>query len=342
MKLSAIAAAIAAPMPPDVADREIDALCSPAEATENDIVFLSSPKYREWVEASRAGVVIVKEGVSFTGKICLSVADPYVGYARVAQLFEDCSPLFGEGVASTACVDPTARVHETVSIGPGTVIGARVTIDARCRIGANCVIERDVAIDTDSRIDSGAIIRWKCVLGKRVIVQSGAVIGSDGFGNALQDGVFVRIPAFGVVILEDDVDIGANTTVDRGNFDPTLIGKGVKIDNLVQVAHNVSIGENSAVAAQAGISGSTHIGKKVIIAGQAGFVGHIEIGDGAFVGAQSGVSKGVIPGAKVTGYPARDFMTMRRIDAAQQALPQLIKDVKKLKRRVESLTDGKN
>jgi UDP-3-O-[3-hydroxymyristoyl] glucosamine N-acyltransferase len=173
-----------------------------------------------------------------------------------------------------------------------------------------------------------------------VIIQSGAVIGSDGFGNANDGPVYRRIPAFGNVVIEDDVDIGANTTVDRGNFEPTTIRRGVKIDNLVHVAHNVIIGEDTAIAAQTGISGSTKIGNRVIIAGQAGFVGHITIGDGSFIGAKAGISKSVAPGEKVTGYPARDFMTMRRIEAAQASLPALLKEIKQMKKEIDQLKNS--
>jgi UDP-3-O-[3-hydroxymyristoyl] glucosamine N-acyltransferase len=181
------------------------------------------------------------------------------------------------------------------------------------------------------------VIRYDSVIGDRVVIQSGAVIGSDGFGNAREKGVFIRIPAFGNVIIGDDADIGANTTIDRGNFEPTIIGNGVKLDNLIHIAHNVVVGDHTAMAAQTGISGSTRIGKRVLIAGQVGSVGHIEIGDDSFIGAKAGISKSVPAGAKITGYPARDLMTMRRIEAAQQELPRLLKEIKTLKKQVAAL-----
>jgi len=337
MKLSEIATRIGA-MLKDGGDAEIVGIASPESATDGHITFVSDPKYADQAKACAAAAVIVKKGDAFPEKVCLEVDDPYVGYALVAQLFEDVTPLFGEGVHPSAIVDKTAVVDKTASIGPGTVIGTGVHIGANCRIGANCVIERGVSVGESTRIDSGAILRHGTQIGSRVIIQSGAVLGSDGFGNARgKDGVFVRIPCFGNVVIEDDADIGAGTTIDRGNFEPTVIGKGVKLDNLIHIAHNVTIGENTAIAAQTGISGSTKIGKRVIIAGQVGFVGHINIGDDSFVGAKAGVSKSVEPGTNVTGYPARDIMTMRKIEAASSRLPDLLKEVKKLRGEVDEL-----
>ena len=337
MRLSSITCVLGISLPEEAADAEIDALRSPEEAGERDIVFCTNPEYNAAIEASRAGCVIVQQGRRFDGKICLEVDDPYVAYARVAQLFEDRSPIFGSGIAPTAFIDPSAVIAVTASIGPGSVIGARVVIGENCRIGARCVIEKGCTVGADCRIDSGAVIRYGTVIGNRVTIQSGAIVGSDGFGNAREEGVFIRIPAFGNVVIGDDAEIGANTTIDRGNFAATVIGKGVKLDNLIHVAHNVTIDEHSAMAAQTGISGSTRFGKRVIVGGQAGFVGHIDIGDDAFIGAQAGVSKSVEAGAKVTGYPARDLMTVRRIEAAEQQLPQLIKEIRQLRKQVQSL-----
>ena len=324
-------------MPEGVADFEISSIKSPQQATESDLIFLSSLKYREEIEASKSRAVITKKGERIPGKICLGVDDPYLGYAITAQLFEDTSPLFGEGISKHAFIDPDTQIHPSVSVGPSTVIGPGVIIGENCRIGAGCVIERNTIIGSGCRIDSKVVVRWGSVIGNRVIIQSGAVIGSDGFGNARDGSRFVRIPTFGNVIIEDDADIGAGTTIDRGNFEPTLIGRGVKIDNLVHLAHNVAIGEDSAMAAQVGISGSTKVGKRVIIGGQAGFVGHIEIGDDSFVGAKAGVSKGIAPKSTITGYPARDLMTMRRIEAAQVSLPSLLKEVKRLRNEIQEL-----
>ncbi len=326
-------------LPEGMGEENIKTIASPESADKDDIVFLADSRFRAAVEASRAEFVIVKRGERIRNKTCLEVDDPYVGYAKVAQLFEDRSPVFNEGISEDAVIDPTAKIDKTVSVGPGTVIGANVIIGQYCRIGACCVIEKQCTIGDHCRIDSGAVVRYGTVIGNRVIIQSGAIIGSDGFGNARENGKFIRIPAFGNVVIHDDAEIGANTTIDRGNFSATIIGKGVKLDNLIHVAHNVIIDEHTAIAAQTGISGSTRIGKRVLIGGQAGFVGHIEIGDDSFIGAKAGVSKSVEAGAKITGYPARDLMTMRRIEASLQELPRLLKEIKELQNKVNELQE---
>jgi UDP-3-O-[3-hydroxymyristoyl] glucosamine N-acyltransferase len=342
MKLSVIAEHIGAVLPQGCGDVEVLGVSSPESASADMVTFVSDAKYTDKAKTCAACAVIVRKGSAIPEKSCLEVDDPYVGYALVAQLFEDVSPLFGAGIHPRAAVDPSASIDKSASVGPGTVIGPNVKIGANSRIGANCVIERGVCVGESTRIDSGAVVRYDTVIGSRTVIQSGAVIGSDGFGNARdKDGKFIRIPCFSNVVIGDDADIGACTAIDRGNIEPTVIGNGVKLDNLIQIAHNVTLGDDTAVAAQAGISGSVRVGKRVIIAGQAGFVGHIEIGDDAFVGAQAGLTKDVAPGSKVTGSPAREFMTMRKIDAACNQLPDLLREVKALRAELETLKGGK-
>ena len=337
MKLVELARALDTTVDEAWASYEISGLSTPIEADEQSVIFLSDAKYREAVELSRARVVIAVPGTHFENKVVVSVKDPYVGFARAGQLFEDLSPLFGRGRSPSSFIDPSAQVDASVSVGPLSVVGAKSVVGKGTVIGAGVVIENGSMIGRDCRIDSGAVIRRCSVIGNNVIIQSGAVIGSEGFGNAREGSTWVRIPHFGNVIIEDGAEIGANTTIDRGALGATTIGKGVKIDNLVMIAHNVTVGENSAIAAQTGIAGSTKIGRRVILAGNAGFVGHIEVGDDAFVGAKAGVSKSVPAGGKVTGYPARDIMTMRRIEAAQTQLPNLLKEVRALRKRIEEL-----
>jgi UDP-3-O-[3-hydroxymyristoyl] glucosamine N-acyltransferase len=321
--------------PSEFTDLEITAISSPARSTESTITFLNDTKYREAITACSSPAVVVRTGEHIEGKLCIEVDDPYVAFARLGHLFENTDPVFGMGIHSTAVVDPSAVIDPTAAIGPYTVIAAEVTVGCGTVIGAHCVIEKASRIGEQCRIDSGAVIRRDVIIGNRVIVQSCAVIGSEGFGNARQHDRFIRIPSFGTVVIEDDAEIGACTTIDRGALEDTVIGKGVKIDNLVQIAHNVTIEENSAIAAQSGLSGSTHVGKCVLIGGQAGFSGHNRIGDRAFIGAKAGVSKDVDAGAKVTGYPARDLMKMRRIEASMQHLPSVIKDIREIKKRIE-------
>jgi UDP-3-O-[3-hydroxymyristoyl] glucosamine N-acyltransferase len=315
----------------------IERIADPQEADARAITFVSNPRYLPLAEQSKANVVIVAKGKPVVGKICLEVDDPYAGCAKVAQLFEDRSPLFDGPVHPTAIIHPSAAVHETAFVGPCSIVGKKCRIGKGTVIGAHCVIENGTVVGEDCRVDSGVVIRRECTIGNRVIIQSGAVIGGEGFGNAREAGRWLRIPSFGTVVIEDDAEIGACTTVDRGTFGPTVIGKGVKLDNLIMVAHNVTIGEHTAVAAQAGISGSTHIGKRVIVGGQVGFVGHLSIGDDVFVGAQAGVAKGVGKGGKVTGAPARDLMTMRRIEAAQLSLPELVREVRRLRKELDEI-----
>ncbi len=323
MKLGTIADSIGAQLDAGLRDVEINRISSAAGADESSITFLSNPRFLDETLASKAGVVIVKKGMPIEGKICLEVGDSYVGYAFVARLFEDASPAFGSGISDSAVIDKTAKIGSGISVGPKSVIGACCEIGDNTEIAASCVIERGVKIGANCRIDSGAVIRRDVQMGSRVIIQSGAVIGSEGHANAFDRGRWVRIPCFGTVIIEDDVEIGANTTIDRGNFEPTIIRCGARLDNLTHIAHNVEIGAHSAFAAQVGIAGSTKVGHHVMLAGQAGIADHLNIGDGAFVAAQAGVSKDVPAGLKVTGTPARPLMEQRRIDAALSDLPKL-------------------
>jgi UDP-3-O-[3-hydroxymyristoyl] glucosamine N-acyltransferase len=338
VKLSRIAQHLGCAVDPAYADVDISDISDPQGAGERSVTFVSDPSYLPLAGASRAKAVIVKPGCVLGGKILLEVKDPYLACAKVAQLFEDTTPLFDGPVHHTSIIHPSASVHESVFVGPYSVVGKGCRVGRGTVIGAHCVVENGSAVGEDCRIDSGAVIRRQCVIGNRVIIQSGAVIGGEGFGNARQDdGRWIRIPSFGAVIIEDDAEIGANTTIDRGTFGPTVIGKGAKIDNLVMVAHNVTIGEHTAIAAQAGLSGSTSIGKRVMIAGQAGFAGHFSVGDDAFVGAQAGVAKGVEKGGKVTGTPARGLMAQRRVEAAQLRLPELVKEMRRLRSEIAEL-----
>jgi UDP-3-O-[3-hydroxymyristoyl] glucosamine N-acyltransferase len=337
VKLAAIAKALQCALPGNAGDIDITRISSPEDADSSCITFIAHPKYREAVALCKADVVFIKKGDTLTGKICLEVDDPYCAFAKTGQLFEDVSPLFEGPVHAAAIIHPTAKLGEGVAVGPFSVIGAHCSIGKTTVIGANCVIENGSTIGEQCRIDSGAVVRRNCRVGNRVIIQSNAVIGSEGFGNARDGEVWVRIPSFGEVIIEDGAEIGANSTIDRGALGPTVIGKGVKIDNLVQIAHNVFIDDNTAIAAQAGLAGSMKIGKRVMIGGQAGFAGQFTVGDDAFIGAQAGVSKAVKKGEHVTGYPARDLMTMRRIEAAQHYLPELLKEVKRLRREIEAM-----
>jgi UDP-3-O-[3-hydroxymyristoyl] glucosamine N-acyltransferase len=337
VKLSVIAGVLGCSVSEDMAHVEITKIASPEQADECCITFVSNPKFQEAALKSSAPVVIVKMGVQLQGKYCLEVADPYCGFAKVAQLFEDTSPAFGPGIHPTAYIDATATVHPSAHIGPLSIVGPGSVVGEATVLGAHTVIENNVRIGSGCRIDSHVVIRRECIVGNRVIIQSGAIIGGEGFGNAREGDHWIRIPSFGTVIIEDDAEIGANTTVDRGALNPTIIGNGVKIDNLVMIAHNVVVGENSAIVSQAGLAGSTIIGNRVVIGGQAGFAGHLSVGDDAFIGAQAGVSNNVEAKAKQTGTPSRDLMTMRRIDGAQHQLPEALREIKRLRKELDEI-----
>jgi len=321
--------------PGAVADTEIMGISSLDLAKSGEVTFISNTKFADRLNSIKASAVILPEQITdFSGSAIL-VKDPYLAYAKTAQLFENSEPVFDAKIHESAVIDSTAKISEGCSVGPLSVIGKGSEIGSNTVISASSVIENSVQIGENCRIDSGVIIRSGTVIGDRVIIQSGTVIGSEGFGNAMDGEKFVRIPCFGNVVIEDDVEIGANVTIDRGNFTATFISKGTRIDNLVMIAHNVEIGKNCAMAAQVGISGSTELGDSVILAGQVGLAGHLKIGDRSFVGAKAGVSKSVEPDSKITGYPARDLMKTRRIEAAQMYLPEMRKQLKKIEKKLK-------
>lgn len=338
MKLSKIVQALNCVLPEGVDEREIKRISSFKNADSDCITFLAKSKFRKEAQECLACAILIKKEDVVDGKINIIVNDPYLAYALVSQLFEDRTPVFGEGIADSAIVDSTSNIAQNVSVAPGTVIGKNCSIAMNTEIGANCIIENNVSIGSDCRIDSGSVIRSGTMIGNKVIIQAGTVIGSEGFGNAMSGSKFIRIPCFGNVVIEDDVEIGANVTIDRGNFEPTLIKRGARIDNLVMIAHNVEIGENTAMAAQVGISGSTKIGKNVMMGGQAGLAGHISVGDYAFIGAKSGIVKSLEPNQKVTGCPAQNIMKMRRVEAIQMTLPEMKKELARLTKLVEKLS----
>jgi UDP-3-O-[3-hydroxymyristoyl] glucosamine N-acyltransferase len=299
------------------------------EAGPDDITFLTHPRYAKRLETSGAGALLAGPGVSWDRPV-LQVADPYLALGRLLELYYPVPEMVAEGVHSTAIVDAS------VSMGRGVRVGALCTIGAGCVLGNNVILHPRVVlypgvmIGDDSLIHAGVIIREKVQIGKRVVIQNGAVIGSDGFGFAADAGEYRKIPQVGTVVIEDDVEIGANTTVDRATLGETRIRRGTKLDNLIQVAHNVEIGEDTVIAAQTGISGSTKIGKGCRIAGQVGFVGHITIGDGVMIGAQSGIPKSIPPGEVHSGYPAMPHKEWLRLNVYLKRLPELFQKVKEL------------
>lgn len=305
MKLAELAGKVVGVLDGD-GDVEINGIAGLADAGAGDLSFLANPKYAAQLETSRASAVIVAEDWEGPSACALvRVKSPDKAMAMAATLLgPSCGPVVDEGihssavVAASAVVDPSVRIGPLCVVEPGAVIGPRTVLVAGCYVG------RDAVIGCDSILHAHSVVRERVKIGDRVILHDGSVIGGDGFGNYMDNGQWRKIPHIGTVEIGDDSEIGVNSTVDRARFGKTVVGKGVKIDNLVMLGHNVRVGDHSAMAAQVGISGSTSIGKYVMLGGQAGLAGHLEVGDGAIVGAQAGVSKNVPPKTFVTGYPA--------------------------------------
>jgi UDP-3-O-[3-hydroxymyristoyl] glucosamine N-acyltransferase len=308
------------------------------EAGPGDLTFVANPRYAAHLGATRASAVIVSPELA-TALPSLLSPNPYLAFAQAVTVLHPL-PLPPPGVHPTAVVDPSASLGEGVHVGPLAVVGARARVGARTVLHAHVVLYADVEVGRDCVLHSGVQVRERCRLGDRVIVQNGAVLGGDGFGFAKDgEGRYHKIPQVGVVVVEDDVEIGALTAVDRAALGETRIGQGTKIDNLVQVGHSVTIGRDSVVAGQVGIAGSVRIGERVTLAGQVGVVGHLTIGDGAIVTAQSGIPGTVAPGAIMSGSPAIDNRAWLKSIAAFAKLPELVKRVRALERRLGGKVD---
>lgn len=305
------------------------------EAGPGEITFLANPKYASLLNQTRASAVITFQNAVSRTKPLVRTPNPSLAFSKVISFFTPSKPERAEGVHPSAVVDPSATVGRGVSVGPHAVIGKNTRIGGSAIIESNCSIGADCAIGEGTWIYPNVTIREGTEIGNNVIIHSGAVIGSDGFGYETVDGVHVKIPQTGSVKIEDDVEIGANVCIDRGRFQKTWIQKGTKIDNLVQVAHNVVIGPNCLIVSQTGISGSTELGKNVIVAGQAGIIGHIKLEDGVIVGARAGVNKSVPANTVVLGEPARPIMEQKKLFALIGRLPELFKEVLEIKKKLK-------
>jgi len=308
------------------------------EADKNELTFLSNPKYEPLLLDTQAGVILVPRQISCPGKTLIRVDNPSLSFTQVVNYFlKDAPDYKPQGIHPTAVIAPGAKISRGVSIGAHTVIEDGAEVGEGSVLYANCYVGHGARLGKECLIYPQVILREKVSLGSRVIIHSGTVIGSDGFGYVTVDGKHMKIPQVGTVLIEDDVEIGANVTIDRARFDKTIIGEGTKIDNLVQIAHNVTIGKNCLIVAQSGIAGSTKLGNYVILAAQAGLVGHIEIGDGAVVTAQSGVSRSIKPGEQVFGSPAQPLKVAFRNNAHIQRLDKYVAMIKELRKRIEAL-----
>jgi len=323
----------------DGEDREITAIAPLEAAGAGDLSFLSAEKYAGLMETTGAGTVLVDE--SFEGASTASlirVSNPYASLRRSLELLYP-PEVMEPGIQPTALVHPSVTLGSDLSIGPYTVIDSEVTIGNGTVIGAGVTIGREVRIGSHCVIHPGVVIYRQSVLGDRVELLANAVIGSDGFGHSREEGTYRKIPQVGRVVLEDDVLVGACSTIDRATFGETRVEAGTKIDNLVMVAHNSVIGENSAIAAQTGMAGSTIVGGEVQIGGQVGLAGHLKVGDRAVVAAKSGVISDIPEETYYFGYPARPQKEWMAMLASLRRLPDLRKQVRELERRLAGLED---
>jgi UDP-3-O-[3-hydroxymyristoyl] glucosamine N-acyltransferase len=315
------------------------------EAGPGDITFLANLKYKKHVVTTLASAVLVSKDLPLAEfaqrRKALSfvvVPDPYRSFLRLIETFQP-GPVGLKGIHPSAVIAPSALIDADAAVG------AFVSIGEGCRIGPGAQVHEGTIIGNGAEVGDGSVlypnvsVREGCRIGSRVIIHSGTVIGSDGFGFAPKpDGTYEKIPQRGIVVIEDDAEIGANCTIDRATIGETHIGKGVKLDNLIQIAHNVVLGDNTVIAAQSGISGSTKVGKNCSLGGQAGLTGHIQIADNTKIGAQSGVGKSITePGKTYFGYPAREVRETLRIEAALVQLPALLREVRELTNRVQEL-----
>ncbi|MFL5320370.1 MAG: UDP-3-O-(3-hydroxymyristoyl)glucosamine N-acyltransferase [Myxococcaceae bacterium] len=318
---------------------EISGVNGLEEASSGQLSFYGNTRYRKQFEATKASAVLVgRDGTKRDGVSLIRVDNPHLAFAKVSQLFHP-RPEYQPGISTRAFVHVEARVHPAATVMHGATVEAGAVVGARSVIFPGSYVGDHAVVGEDCLVYPNVTIREGCRIGHRCILHAGSVIGADGFGFAfdLETPAHVKIPQAGIVRLEDDVELGACSCVDRATVGETVIGKGTKIDNLVQIAHNVTVGPLTIICAQAGVSGSTEIGTGVVLAGQVGVVGHIRVGDMVKVGAQSGVAHDVEDGQVVSGSPAMPHKDWLRMSAAADKLPELLKELRALRKRVDEL-----
>jgi UDP-3-O-[3-hydroxymyristoyl] glucosamine N-acyltransferase len=314
------------------------------EAKNGDLSFIANPKYEEYIYTSKASIIIINESMEIVRTVSPTLIRVKDAYGSFALLLEKYNELMAgadkTGIEENAQISASARLGQNVYVGSFSYVGNNCVIGDNVKIYPGSFIGDNCVIGDNCKIFAAVKIYNDCRLGSQVIIHSGAVVGSDGFGFApQQDGSFKKVPQLGNVLIEDNVEIGSNTTIDRATMGSTIIRKGVKLDNLIQIAHNVEIGENTVIAAQTGISGSTKIGRNCMIGGQVGIVGHITIADGTRINAQSGVSKSIeVPNAAVTGSPAFDYKSSLKSQAIFRNLPELSQRLQNLEDTIQELT----
>src|SRR5215213_7818389 len=341
MKLSELARLTGARVEGVTDDIEITGAAGLDEATEGHVTFLANPRYTPRVNTTRASAIYLSEEAQTDRQISiLRVKDPYLAYTRALRVFypeAELEPV----IHPSAVIDPTARIAARVAIGACSVIGRNATIGEDVYIHPNVTIYEDVTLGRKSVIHSGVALRERTIIGERVIIHNNSVIGCDGFGYAKdEEKRWLKIPQAGRVVIEDDVEIGAGTTIDRASVGESRIGRGSKIDNLVQIGHSCTVGEDSLLCAQVGLAGSSHIGSRVILAGQAGVAGHLTIGDDVVLTAKSATSHDIPAGKVISGIPAFDNKDWLRSTAAFRRLGEIQRTVRKLERRIKPQIDA--
>jgi len=317
-------------------DRRVQGVATLKAAAETDLGFLTNPKYRKAARVSRAGALLVGPGVEIEGRDVLEVPEPYPALAEILELFHPPSRP-RPGISPDARLGRAVELGEEVHVGPFAVLGDACVLGRRAVVGAGSVVGDGCAIGEETVLMPRVVLYPGTRLGARCLIHAGAVLGADGFGFATTGGVHRKIPQVGRVVVEDDVEIGANSAVDRGAIGDTVIGKGTKIDDLVMVAHGVEVGPGCLLAAQVGVAGSTRVGGYVTFAGQSGAAGHLDIGARAVVAAKSAVLEDVAAGAFVAGIPAIDHRSWKRSQAVFKKLPDLRRDIAEVRRRLDAL-----
>lgn len=316
------------------------------DATKGQLAFLANPKYEEFLYTTGASVIIINTSLLVEKQLnatLIRVPDAYSSFAVILTAYSEMAKANLTGIQEPSYISKSVQLGENVYVGAFTYLGNNVKIGNNAKIYPQVFLGDNVSVGANSIIYPGVKIHHDCVIEEYVCIHAGCIIGGDGFGYAPQaDGSFKKVPQIGNVVIEKNVEIGANTTIDRSTIGSTIIKEGAKLDNLIQVAHNVEIGMNTVIAAQSGISGSTKIGKNVMIGGQAGIVGHIQIADGSKINAQSGVGKSIkTPNTAVTGSPAYDYTLALRSQILSRNLPELEKRIKKLEQLLEQLKNEK-
>lgn len=334
MKLSEIATALGCSVLGN-ADLEISGVAGLEDAGSSELTFLSNPKYTPLVRQTKASAILASAALADCDVAVLVSANPYLDFARAIELFHP-APYREPGIHPTAVIAESATVGENAAIGPFVVIEPGAVIGNNAALHPHVVIERDVTIGDDFEAHPQVTVRHGTKIGNRVMLHNGVTVGSDGFGFARRaDGSHHKIPQAGIVVIEDDVEIQAGSCIDRAAVGETRIGRGTKIDNLVQIGHAVKVGNNTILCAQVGIAGSTTVGDNCVLAGQVGLVNHLKIGDGVLITAQSGVSTDLPDGAKVSGYPATDNRQWLRSTVVYNKLPELARELRKLRKKID-------